>query len=78
MIPMSDLKIGERGVIRKLNFRGAVRQRLLAMGLVQGETVLVRRVAPLGDPTDYIVKGYHLSMRKKDAQEVLVDRINGE
>ncbi len=78
MIPLSDLKIGERGVIRKLNFRGAVRQRLLAMGLVRGETVLVRRVAPLGDPTDYIVKGYHLTMRKKDAQEVLVDRILGE
>jgi len=71
-IPLSELKVGERGPIDKLNFKGATRQRLLAMGLVKGETILVRRVAPLGDPVDFVVKGYDLSLRRKEAAEILV------
>ena len=73
-VPLSDLKVGERGVIAKMNYKGAARQRFLAMGLVKGETMLVKRVAPLGDPIDFVIKGYHLSLRKADAGEILVER----
>ncbi|MEA3327025.1 MAG: FeoA family protein [Chloroflexota bacterium] len=74
-IPLSELKVGERGTIDKLNFKGATRQRLLAMGLVKGETILVRRVAPLGDPVDFVVKGYDLSLRREEAAEILVTKL---
>jgi len=72
-IPLSSLKVGERGTIAKLNIKGAARQRLLAMGLVKGETILVRRIAPLGDPIDFVIKGYDLSLRKSEAAEILVE-----
>lgn len=71
-IPLSNLKVGEKGVIQKVNFKGAIRQRLLAMGLVIGETILVKRTAPLGDPIDYVIKGYDLSLRKVEAKEIFV------
>mgnify|MGYP000870044239 FL=1 len=71
-IPLSSLSVGQKGIIQKLNFKGALRQRLLAMGLVTGETIQVKRIAPLGDPIDFIVKGYDLSLRKSEADDVLV------
>ena len=73
-IPLSDLKVGERGKIKKLNFKGAARQRLMAMGLVKGEEILVRRVAPLGDPIDFVIKGYDLSLRKTEAAKILIEK----
>ena len=69
---LSELKIGERGKIKKINFKGAARQRLMAMGLIRGEEVLVRRVAPLGDPIDFVIKGYDLSLRKTEAAKILI------
>ncbi len=71
-IPLSQLKTGESGMIVQINFKGAVRQRLMAMGLVTGETIFVEQVAPLGDPIDYVVKDYHLSLRKNEAKDILV------
>ena len=73
-VPLSDLKIGERGRIVKLKFKGSARQRLMAMGMIKGESVLVRRVAPLGDPVDFVIKGYDLSLRKTEAKKILVTR----
>ena len=72
-LPLSDLRVGESGVIVKMEIKGKARQRFLAMGLIKGETVTVKRVAPLGDPIDFIVKGYHLSLRKSEASEILVE-----
>lgn len=72
-LPLSDLKVGESGVIVKMDIKGKARQRFLAMGLIKGETVTVKRVAPLGDPIDFILKGYHLSLRKSEASEILVE-----
>jgi Fe2+ transport system protein FeoA len=72
-LPLSDLKVGESGVIVKMDIKGKARQRFLAMGLIKGETVTVKCVAPLGDPIDFIVKGYHLSLRKSEASEILVE-----
>ncbi|NLA50258.1 MAG: hypothetical protein GX876_12465 [Bacteroidales bacterium] len=74
-IPLSKLAIGQKGKIEKINFKGALRQRLLAMGLVTGETILVKRIAPLGDPVDFVIKGYELSLRKSEAEDVLVTLI---
>ena len=71
-IPLSELNVGESGIIVKLNTKGGARQRFLAMGLVKGETILVKRVAPLGDPIDFLIKGYDLSLRKAEASEILV------
>jgi ferrous iron transport protein A len=60
------------GTIVEMKLKGAARQRFLAMGLVKGETIRVERVAPLGDPIDFVVKNYHLSLRKTEASEILV------
>jgi ferrous iron transport protein A len=70
--PLSKLKVGESGVIVQVNLKGSARQRFLAMGLVKGETISVERVAPLGDPIDFVVKNYHLSLRKSEANEIFV------
>jgi len=76
ILPLSQLKIGQSGVIVKINLSGAARQRSLAMGLVTGETIHVHRIAPLGDPMDFIVKSYHLSLRKAEAGEILVQPVS--
>lgn len=77
-IMLSELSVGQKGIIQKINFRGSLRQRLLAMGLVVGETIQVKKVAPLGDPVDFVIKGYDLSLRKSEAEEVLVTLVNEE
>ena len=71
-VPLTQLKVGEKGVITSLNFKGSLRQRLLAMGIISGETIMVKRIAPLGDPIDFIIKGYDLSLRKSEAKEIQV------
>jgi ferrous iron transport protein A len=75
VLPLSQLKVGQSGVIVKVNLKGAARQRLLAMGLVTGEPIHVDRVAPLGDPIDFVIKQYHLSLRKAEAAEILVQPV---
>jgi Fe2+ transport system protein FeoA len=75
ILPLSQLKVGERGVITKMNIKGAARQRFLAMGLIKGESILVKRVAPLGDPIDFVIKGYDLSLRKSEAAEIMVEPV---
>lgn len=72
-IPLSHLKTGERATIIRVGGNGKVRRRYLEMGFVSGETVLAERVAPLGDPVEYLVKGYHLSLRRADAERILVE-----
>lgn len=71
-IPLNQLKLGEKGIITRVKISGVARQRLLAMGLVNGETIHVERIAPLGDPIDFVVKNYHLSLRKSEAGEIWV------
>ena len=71
-IPLSQLKPGQGGTIVRVGGNGQVRRRYLEMGFVRGEKVLVRRVAPLGDPVEYQIKGYHLSLRRADAANILV------
>ena len=69
---LSDLSTGQRAKIIRVGGRGRVRRRFMEMGLVNGETIRVERVAPLGDPVEFFVKGYHVSLRRNDAQHIQV------
>lgn len=72
MKTLNDIEIGERAVIARLHGEGAVRRRILDMGLVKGTEVLVRKVAPIGDPIELTVRGYELSIRKDEAAMIEV------
>lgn len=72
-IPLSTLKVGQGGVIVRLEAEGAAKQRFMEMGLVRGERIEVKRQAPLGDPVEYLIKDYRLSLRKREARLVLVE-----
>lgn len=65
-------QIGERVTVTKVAGEGALRQRILDMGLTKGAEVTVRKVAPLGDPIEVTVRGYELSLRKKEAACIIV------
>ena len=68
MKTLKDVKIGESAVIEKLHGEGALKRRIMDMGLTRGTQVYVRKVAPLGDPMELTVRGYELSVRKADAE----------
>ena len=72
MKPLKDVKIGETAVIEKLHGEGALKRRIMDMGLTKGTEVFVRKVAPLGDPMELTVRGYELSVRKADAELIEV------
>jgi len=73
---LSELKKGRKGIIKKINGTPFIKQRLLNMGLTPGEIITIERIAPLGDPVDIIIKGYHLSLRKEETELVLIEVIN--
>jgi Fe2+ transport system protein FeoA len=77
-IPLSRLKPGQRAVVVRIGGNGQVRRRYLEMGFVRGEEVSVERVAPLGDPIEYRLKGYHLSLRRAGAENILVEPFDQE
>jgi len=66
------LRPGQRATITKINGASALRRRFIEMGIVKGETILIERHAPLGDPIEYLVKGYHLALRKEEANHIEV------
>lgn len=70
---LSKLKPGEKGTITKMGATGPLKRRLMDMGVLVGEKVRVEKVAPLGDPIEVTVKNYHLSLRKKEAEEIAVE-----
>ena len=65
MKTLKDIKIGETAVVKRLNGEGAVKRRIMDMGITKGTSVYVRKVAPLGDPIEVTVRGFELSLRKK-------------
>jgi len=71
---LRDLGPGQRGVVRQILSVGAVRRRLMDMGITRGTEVFVRREAPLGDPLEITVRGYELTLRKAEAEHILVER----
>lgn len=70
---LDHLKVGQHGVVVRVAARGQIRQRLIDMGLVPGSEIKVVRVAPLGDPIEFTVKGYNLSLRKSEASQIEVE-----
>ncbi|MCR5541739.1 MULTISPECIES: FeoA family protein [Ruminococcus] len=69
---LRDAKIGDTVTVKKLTGEGAVKRRIMDMGLTKGTSVTIRKVAPLGDPIEVTVRGYELSIRKADAEMVEV------
>lgn len=63
---------GQRATITRVNGVSALRRRFIEMGIVKGETILIERHAPLGDPIEYYVKGYHLALRREEAAQIEV------
>ena len=73
MKTLRDAKVGETVKVVKLHGEGAVKRRIMDMGITKGVEVYVRKVAPLGDPIELTVRGYELSIRKADAETVEVE-----
>lgn len=72
MQTLRDIKCGSTVSVIKLHGEGAVKRRIMDMGITKGTSVYVRKVAPLGDPVEVTVRGYELSLRKADAEMVEV------
>lgn len=77
-IPLSLLEPGKKGSVVKVGGRGAIRKKIVEMGIVPGTTIEVEKLAPLGDPMDLKVKGYHLSLRKEEAAGILIQQLQDE
>ena len=72
MKTLKDVRVGESATVVKLHGEGATKRRIMDMGLTKGTELLVRKVAPLGDPMELNVRGYELSVRKADAEMIEV------
>ncbi len=70
---LRETKKGETVTVVKLNGSGAVKRRIMDMGITKGSAIFIRKVAPLGDPVEVTVRGYELSLRKEDAEMVEVE-----
>ncbi len=73
MKTLKDVKVGETAAVRRLHGEGAVKRRIMDMGITKGVEIYVRKVAPLGDPMELTVRGYELSVRKADAEMIEVE-----
>ena len=73
MKTLKDVAIGQTAMVKKLHGEGAVKRRIMDMGITKGTEVFVRKVAPLGDPIELKVRGYELSIRQADAEQIEVE-----
>lgn len=73
METLKDVKVGSTVKVKRLHGEGAVKRRIMDMGLTKGVEVYVRKVAPLGDPIEVTVRGYELSLRKADAEMIEIE-----
>lgn len=73
MKTLKDVRIGETVKVKKISSSGAVKHRIMDMGITKGTEIYVRKVAPLGDPIELTVRGYELSLRKSDAGMIEVE-----
>ena len=72
MKTLRDVKAGETAAVARLHGEGAVKRRIMDMGITKGVEILVRKVAPLGDPMELNLRGYELSLRRADAENIEV------
>ena len=73
MQTLRQARVGTTVKVVKLHGEGAVKRRIMDMGITKGTSIFVRKVAPLGDPVEVTVRGYELSLRRGDAENILVD-----
>ena len=73
MKTLKELKVGQKGTVVKIHSEGAIKRRIMDMGLTKGVEIYVRKVAPLGDPIELNLRGYELSLRKEDAETIEVE-----
>lgn len=70
---LREAKVGQTVRVAKLEGTGAVKRRIMDMGITKGESIYVRKVAPLGDPIEITIRGYELSIRKADSEMIVVE-----
>ena len=75
MATLKDVKVGESATVSALTGTGALKRRIMDMGLTKGTRVYVRKVAPLGDPLELTVRGYELSIRRDEASSIEVTNV---
>lgn len=73
MMTLKEAKIGTTVKVVKLNGQGAIKRRIMDMGITKGVEIYIRKVAPLGDPIEITVRGYELSLRKADAEMIEIE-----
>lgn len=73
MRTLKDAKIGETVTVLKLNGEGAIKRRIMDMGVTKGVSIYVRKLAPLGDPMEINLRGYELSLRRADADMIVIE-----
>ncbi|MBP5372569.1 MAG: ferrous iron transport protein A [Clostridia bacterium] len=73
MKTLKDVKVGETVIVKKIYGEGAVKRRIMDMGITKGVEIYVRKVAPLGDPVELNLRGYELSLRRADAEIIEVE-----
>ena len=73
MKTLKDVAVGDKAIVKRLSGEGALKRRIMDMGVTKGVEIFVRRVAPLGDPIEVTVRGYELSLRKAEAENILVE-----
>jgi len=73
---LGELKPGEKGRVVKISGSGSIHRRILDMGITKGTEIEMERVAPLGDPIEVKIKGYHLSLRKGEAANIYVEPVS--
>ncbi|MFZ5987895.1 MAG: FeoA family protein [Bacillota bacterium] len=70
---LKELKPGDKAVIKRITGEGAIKRRLMDMGVTRGAEILVRKVAPLGDPIEVNIRGYELTFRKSEAENIIIE-----
>ena len=73
MQTLKETKCGQNVTVVKVEGSGAIKRRIMDMGLTKGTSIYVRKVAPLGDPVEITIRGYELSIRRQDAENVIVE-----
>ena len=73
MKTLKDIRVGSSATVVKLEGEGAIKRRIMDMGITKGTEIFVRKVAPLGDPMELTVRGYELTIRKSDAEMIEVE-----
>ena len=71
-VRLSELQPGQAGTVIQVQAKGTIRQRLLEMGFIRGAQLRVEKLAPMGDPMELVIKGYHLTLRREESSCILV------